>query len=201
MDFSRPTVHCYIQTAKELNLKPVSREKIFKFYGTPLKNMVKKFWPKANQKKFEELSIKKIKKLRIKEIKGAKNIIKMVKKNYKIGLLTSKRRVLMNLNLKQSNLSKSLFEFAYAKEDVKYHKPDPRVFLKPLKKLKLSNSEVLFIGDSIYDCIAAKKAKINFIAVLTGHYSKKEFKKYGVENNNILKSINQLPSWLKKNDK
>lgn len=186
-----------METAKELKLKPITKEKIFKFYGTPLKNMIKKFWPNTNPKKFEEISLKKMKKLNIKSIKGSKEVINKLSKKYKLGLLTSKRKVLMNLNLKQNNIKKNLFEFSYSKEDVKYHKPDPRVFSRIIKELKLKPKEILYIGDSIYDCIASQKAKINFVAVLTGHYSKKEFKKYKVENNNILKSIRDLPKWLK----
>lgn len=199
LNFSRKTVYCYLETAKDLKLKPVAKEKIFKFYGTPLKNMVKKFWPKADPKKFEDRATEKIRKLKIKPIKGAKQVIKNLSKNYKLGLLTSKAKVLMNLNLKQNKISKRLFVFSYSKDDVKYHKPDPRVFSKPLKKLKLKPKEILYIGDSIYDCIATKRAKINFIAVLTGHYTKKEFQKYKVDNNNVLKSINSLPKWLKQN--
>jgi len=200
INFSKTSVNCYIETAKELKLKPVSKAKIFKFYGTPLKNMVKKFWPKADPKKFETLSIKKIKKLKFKTFKGTKPILKQLSKKYKLGLLSSKVKTLMNLHLKQSNISKKLFIFIQSKDDTIYHKPNPKVFSKPIKKLKLKPSEILYVGDSMYDYIASKKAGLNFVAVLTGHYSKAEFQKHKVKNNNILKSLNSLPNWLEKNE-
>lgn len=190
-----------MEAAKELGLKPVSKNKIFKFYGTPLKNMVKKFWPKANPEEFEDLSIKKIKKLKFKTFNGAKSTVNKLSKTYKLGLLSSKSKVLMDLHIKENNISRNLFGFIYSKEDIKYHKPDSRAFSRAVKKLKLKREEILYVGDSIYDCISAKKAKINFVAVLTGHYARNEFKKHKVKNSNILKSINKLPKWLEENEK
>ena len=102
----------------------------------------------------------------------------------------------MYYQLKQIKLKKSLFKFIYAREDVKYHKPSPLVFLRPLKDLKLKKEDIIYVGDSIFDCIATKKAKIKFVAVLTGHYKKNEFIKKGVKKENILKSIKELPEWL-----
>lgn len=201
LDFSRRTVRCLQETAKELSLKIPTKRKFLRFYGTPLKNMVKKFWPKANPQKYESLAINRMKKIKIKPLKGAMPTIKKLSKKYKLALLSSKVKILMNLNLKQIHLPKSLFTFVYSKEDVPYHKPDPRVFTKPLKKLELTKKEILFVGDSIFDYLAAKKAKLNFIAVLTGHYTKKDFQKQGLKNRNILKSIKDLPKWLNENNK
>ncbi|MBS3150179.1 HAD hydrolase-like protein, partial [Candidatus Woesearchaeota archaeon] len=57
----------------------------------------------------------------------------------------------------------------------KRSKPYPDEILKAEKLLKV-RAEYM-IGDSIYDVIAAHKAKVKAIAVLTGLYSKEQLEK------------------------
>lgn len=196
IDFSKHVLPNYQKTAKELNLKFKSKASMARYFGTPLKNMIKAFWPKANKKKFETIALKKIKKRKFKAIKGSVNTIKELHKNYTLALLSSKSKILMYPHLKNVKLNKNLFKFIYSKEDVNHHKPNPKVFNKPLKKLKLKKEEILYVGDSIHDYIAAKKAGLNFVAVLTGSYKKSDFLKHNLNNNNILKSLKDLPKWL-----
>lgn len=189
----------YMQTAKQLNLKYVPAKEIKKLYGIPSHVIIKKLWPKAELKKFQQIKHKKILSKKVKEIPGAKNIVKQLYKKYKLGLLSSKTRVLMYPHLKQINLPTKYFRFIHSADDVRFHKPDPKVFSKAMRKLKLKRNEILYIGDSIYDFIAAKRAKLNFTAVLTGHHKKRGFQKLGLKNENILKSVKNLPEWLNKN--
>ena len=73
-------------------------------------------------------------------------------------------------------------------------KPAPDQIIKTEKKLKIKAS--FMIGDTIYDIIAARKAKVKAIAVTSGLQSKEKLKKekpYA-----ILKSIKYLPKYLKK---
>lgn len=199
IDFSKIACKCYQETALKLNLKKVSVKKIGKYFGTPHDLMLKELWNYKNIKKFENIVFKKIKEKKVKPIKGAIKVINQLKKHYTLGIISSKNKRIMIPHVKQLKLKKSDFKFIFSKDDVRYHKPDPRVFNKPLRILKQKPSEILYVGDSIFDCIASKKAKIKFVAVLTGNYSKKEFKKYKVKDNNILKSIKDLPKWLEKN--
>ncbi|MBS3150928.1 HAD family hydrolase [Candidatus Woesearchaeota archaeon] len=189
----------YISTAKELGLKQVSINKIKCLFGIPSHVIIKKFWPETGVKNFQEIKHKKILSKKVKQIPGAKNIIRQLYGKYKLGLLSSKTRVLMYPHLKQIGLSTNYFKFIYSADDVKFHKPNPKVFSKALNKLKLKRNEILYVGDSIYDFIATKKAKLNFTAVLTGHYRKKDFQRLGLKKENILNSINDLPRWLNKN--
>ncbi len=189
----------YLSTAKELGLKQVPIRKIKSFFGIPSHIIIKKLWPKIDVKKFQKIKHKKILSKKVKEISGAKNIVKQLYGKYKLGLLSSKTKVLMYPHLRQINLSTKYFQFIHSADDVKFHKPNPKVFSKALNKLKLKRNEILYVGDSIYDFIAAKKAKLNFTAVLTGHYKKKDFLKLSLKNENVLKSIKNLPRWLDKN--
>ena len=63
-------------------------------------------------------------------------------------------------------------------EDVQRHKPDPSVFLQVFDLLKLEPSDCIYIGDNIIDAQAAERARVDFIAVLTGVTSLEEFYKY-----------------------
>ncbi len=199
IDAGEISTKAYIETAKQLNLKHIQVKNIKKLYGIPSHIIIKKLWPKADIKKFQQIKHKKILSKKVKQIPGAKNIIGQLYGKYKLGLLSSKTRALMYPHLKQISLSTRFFKFIHSADDVKFHKPNPKVFSKAVKKLKLKNVEILYVGDSIYDFIAAKKAKLNFAAVLTGHHRKKDFQKLGLKKENILNSINDLPRWLDKN--
>ena len=98
--------------------------------------------------------------------------------------------------MKKAGFNLKDFLFANAAEDSKYNKPDPRVFSKPIKKLKLNPKEILYIGDSIFDYIAAKKAGLKFIAVTTGSYAKKDFQKKGLKKHYILPSLKGVEKCL-----
>ncbi len=199
IDTGNISARAYLETAKQLNLKHIPTGEIKKLFGIPSHIIIKKFWPKTIIKKFQKIKHKKILARKAKEIPGAKQVIRKLYKKYKLGLLSSKTRTLMYPHLKQINLSTNFFKFIFSSDDVKFYKPDPRVFSKAIKKLKFKKNEILYVGDSIYDCIAAKKAKLNFIAVLTGVYTKNDFQKHRINNRNILKSIKELPQWLDKN--
>src|SRR3989338_3906714 len=178
------STRAYIETAKLLNLRKIKAKNIRKLYGIPSHIIIKKLWPKTNVKKFQEIKHKKILSEKVKQIPGAKEVVVQ---------LSKKTRVLMYPHLKQINLSEKFFKFIYSSDDVKHHKPDPRVFSQAIKKLKLKKNEILYVGDSIYDCIAARKAVLNFVAVLTVIYMKKDFRKLRIKSDNILKSIKSLP--------
>ena len=193
------STRAYIETAKQLGLKSVPARKIKKSFGIPSHIIIKKLWPKTNVKKFQKIKHKKILSKKIKQIPGAREVVVQLSKKYKLGLLSSKTRALMYPHLKQIKLSTKYFKFIYSSDDVKFHKPDPRVFIKALNKLNLKRSKILYIGDSIYDAKAARDAKLNFIAVLTGTYKRKDFRKLRIKSDNILKSIKLLPIWLEKN--
>jgi len=58
-------------------------------------------------------------------------------------------------------------------DDVMNSKPDPDIFVTALKKLSLLASDALVVGDSPYDIIAARKAGIRCVAVLSGGFERK----------------------------
>ena len=74
-------------------------------------------------------------------------------------------------------------------------KPSPGPLLAFCKQFNLKVEEVIMVGDSVHDLIAAKKAQILGIGVLTGLASKSDLMKHS---NHVLLDISKLPAWLNK---
>lgn len=202
IDFSRIATPIHIKVAKKLKIRIPNAYQLNRLWGVTWEDMANELWPKGNHKKIKKEIFKEYKKFKFKPLPRAIETIKKLKDKYILGIVSSKPKKILISQFKEANIPYKYFKFLYAAEDTPYDKPNPKVFSKPLKNLKkIKRNEILYVGDSIYDCIASKKAKLQFVAVLTGHYSKKEFIKKGVKTKNILKSVKYLPYWLEKNGK
>jgi HAD superfamily hydrolase (TIGR01509 family) len=121
-------------------------------------------------------------------IKGIKKTIKEIRKNYKTAIVTgSSRKSYLGSTDKEFQ---KLFDSVICVDDVKKAKPAPDELLLAIHKLRLGPSECLMVGDSIFDQIAAKKAKMNSVGVLTGYTSSKDLRKAGAKY--VLESVNEL---------
>lgn len=72
--------------------------------------------------------------------------------------------------------------------DVEATKPDPDLVLAALDKV--GSKDAVMIGDSTWDCRAAKAAGITSIAVLTGGFSSEELREAGAAD--VYESIDEL---------
>ena len=87
-------------------------------------------------------------------------------------LLASSARSETIEHYKQLLEIEDLIEGATSTDDVEKSKPEPDIFQSALKKLdNLSTEEIIVVGDSPYDAIAAKKASLRTIGVLCGGFS------------------------------
>ena len=143
-------------------------KKFKKFIGRSLEDIVKTII-----KGIDEKEIKKIRKLKdeyvlknLGKIKLKKRVVKILmyikSLNFPVALFTSSTKEFTYKVLKKFGLEK-YFDYIITKEDVKKHKPNPEGLIKISKKFRTKN--VVFIGDSKFDKIAAKKAKFKFIEV------------------------------------
>lgn len=116
-----------------------------------------------------------------------KTIIKL-KKKYKVAIATgsSKSSFSHSVNKKFDDL----FDTEVFVDDVKRGKPSPDELLFVAKRLGIKPSECLMVGDTIFDQIAAKKAKMDSIGVLTGKSKRKDLLKAGAKY--VLESVNEL---------
>src|SRR3954447_9239013 len=65
--------------------------------------------------------------------------------------------------------------------DVERTKPEPDLVLAALEKAEAEPKDAVMIGDSTWDCRAAKAAKVRSIGVLTGGFSQEELLDAGAE--------------------
>ena len=95
---------------------------------------------------------------------GAKELLKKLnKKGYKIGVVSSKKNNLLNHGLEHFELSQYI-DIVVGADDVSKHKPEPDSIL--FAKEKLNGKNVLYVGDTLNDILAAKNAKVKSVGVL-----------------------------------
>jgi HAD superfamily hydrolase (TIGR01509 family) len=58
--------------------------------------------------------------------------------------------------------------------DVEQTKPQPDLLLAALAKVDAQAKDAVMIGDSVWDCEAAKRARVRSVGVLTGGFSEQE---------------------------
>lgn len=82
----------------------------------------------------------------------------------KLAIATGRPRDEAIFGLNQLGIKKFFAEkFLIASDDVKKEKPDPESLLKAKTRLGVKNP--IYIGDTINDCLAAKRARIPFVYV------------------------------------
>jgi HAD superfamily hydrolase (TIGR01509 family) len=63
--------------------------------------------------------------------------------------------------------------------DVEQTKPEPDLLLAALAKVGADAKDAVMIGDSVWDCRAAQRAKVRSVGVLTGGFSEQELTEAG----------------------
>lgn len=95
--------------------------------------------------------------------KGLTNLLVKLKENGYIRGIATNRTNTMEKVLEDYNLN-AYFEMVVTAATVKAPKPDPEQLLLIMEKYKLDPDQILFIGDSDYDRLAARNARTGFIA-------------------------------------
>jgi HAD superfamily hydrolase (TIGR01509 family) len=65
------------------------------------------------------------------------------------------------------------------REDVAHAKPDPDLFLEAMRRLDLPAEEAVIVGDSVWDLLAARRARSLGVGVLSGGYGREELERAG----------------------
>ena len=98
------------------------------------------------------------------ETKRNFELIRTLKHDYLLGLVTTCRRYYLDMLNKEENIYE-LFDVIIAREDVKNLKPNSEAYLKALSSLNLSNNEVIAIEDSKRGVDSAINANVRTIKV------------------------------------
>ena len=150
-----------------------SARRIKSFLHLTSKDMIKTLLPNEPAERIEEIWRRGFKiyskYLRYIKLKpGVKSALEKLSKKFTLGIATSRVRSSVESILKKFNLKK-YFEVIITFEDYENPKPHPEPLLKALKKLKLNPNEAIYVGDTISDFEAAKRAGMKVII-----YSKKK---------------------------
>jgi HAD superfamily hydrolase (TIGR01549 family) len=65
------------------------------------------------------------------------------------------------------------------RDDIRFAKPDPDLFVAAGKQLKVSMSRCVIIGDSVWDLLAARRAFALSVGLLSGGYGREELERAG----------------------
>lgn len=149
---------------------PWANGEVLKTIGIPLRQVAEKYAPGRVEEFLEKYSSFQQKKQRefIKLFPGTKEVLKTIKgKGCLMGLVTSKRSSPTMFCLTHTEI-KDYFDAVITAEDVNTPKPDGEPVTKALKLLNARPEEAVYVGDSWYDIIAGKKARVLTVGVTWG---------------------------------
>jgi phosphoglycolate phosphatase-like HAD superfamily hydrolase len=65
------------------------------------------------------------------------------------------------------------------RDQVRYAKPDPDLFLAAADRLGVSIHDSIVVGDSVWDLLAARRARALGVGLLSGGYGEEELERAG----------------------
>lgn len=193
-------VKAYQEAAKKLGLNVPKKEEFALFWGRPWPVTFNKFWPGVNQDAFHKAFIESGFQERHIVPEANKMMSALKEKKYFLALVSSRERQGIKEISKRADFDLEVFDYIQGIEDSLFHKPDSRVFsiaLNITKQRGIDRKEVVYIGDMPLDFKATVGAGIQFAAVLADPMRVCILEIAGIPKNRILRSINDLPDFLK----
>lgn len=180
-------LNAFLQTLERIGYK-VNKNEVIKRFGKTAKDITRDLFPNWKEKEINSFLVKKektyreiIEKKGIRKVRGVKGLLDfLTKRKIKLAICSASSRKNLLVGLEKTNL-KRYFKIIVSAEDVKRHKPNPDPLLRTAKLLKENPKNCVYIGDSIYEMQAAKRAKMIAIGLVTGFYSEKELKENGAD--------------------
>ena len=175
----------YKKALKKLGHPHITNQQFLDNFGRSSKVYLKELIKGITKREIEEiraLQVKYLKKTSKKyatKVRGVIGTLKKIKKHYTIAIVTNCSMENINLIVGNDKSTKP--------------KPAPDEIIKAEHLLKLKADYM--VGDTVYDIIAARRAKVKSIGVTTGLQSHKKLK--SEKPHKILKSVKNLPKFLK----
>lgn len=94
----------------------------------------------------------------------------LLKEGYRLGIITSKPRVLFESDFGRFPVSQ-YFHPVVCADDTTEHKPTAGPLLKYMELTGADKNEILYIGDSIYDSRCAENAGVDFALAVWGSHT------------------------------
>ncbi len=160
----KPIFAFYKVIFKKFGLKFPKGKKRRLLYTLTGEGNYKVFFSKINEKEYKSFIRSLDFNEYIKPIEISKNaieLLKYLKKKYKIALVTNRGNSTY-LVLDKFKIKK-YFDVVLTGKDIKKPKPNPYPINLVAKKLKLGKTEILYVGDDIVDIGAGKRANVNVV--------------------------------------
>lgn len=188
---------CLKDTFKELSRDYPDENKLKSLIGCDLHDIFRTFFDESEAihavQVFRGIYIKHQNKGIVLVPKAFEIIKKLKKADKQLGAVTMKLSRFARPLFEDLNIDKD-FGIIIGAEDVSFGKPHPEGLEKAMDFFQASKEECVFIGDSLHDAEAARGAKMDFLAVLTGGASEKDFKNIAVKN--IFPSVHEAGEFL-----
>jgi HAD superfamily hydrolase (TIGR01549 family) len=114
----------------------------------------------------------------VQPLPGANELIAVLgARRVPFAIATSGRGAKANKSLKILNLPAHVP--IITREDVRHAKPDPDLFLAAAERLSMSVHDCYIVGDSVWDMLAAERARSLGIGLLSGGYGREELQLAG----------------------
>ncbi len=113
-------------------------------------------------------------------------------KNIITSIFTGKGRKTTEITLEILGI-KHFFDMIVTGDDVTNHKPSPEGIIKFINSFNLNKNDVLMVGDSIADIIAAKEAGVDIASVVWDSYAKEDVVKL---NPLYFETVKSFREWL-----
>lgn len=163
------------QFGVNVSAKTVREKFIGRFGREIIKIIVRKNLPAAQIEKLDkkrESYYRKIYAKAIKPVAGLPDFLKLLKlNNIKIALATAAPPANVKFTLTKTGLKK-YFKIVIDSTGVKRGKPNPDIFLKAAKKLKVNPKNCIVFEDAFMGIEAAKRAGMKVVGVATSHPTK-----------------------------
>ena len=114
----------------------------------------------------------------VRPLPGAKELLSyLTKAGVPWAVATSGRLQSASLSLRLLDIGEEVP--IITRDMVRYAKPDPDLFLAAAEKLGVSISDSVVVGDSIWDLLAARRARALGVGLLSGGYGREELERAG----------------------
>lgn len=194
-DSSDPICKCARYALGKLGCPDRTDDQILRTVGLSLPEMFQRLAPGYDGKCLAALFIEKADEIMVEgttmfeEVPAVLTSIRAA--GVKTGIVSTKYRYRIERTLAANDLLPS-FDAIVGIEDVKRHKPDPDGLLRAMAMLGVKQGEALYVGDSLVDAEAARRAGVAFCAVLHGTTTRSEFQPYTPVS--ILNDLSELKS-------
>lgn len=125
---------------------------------------------------------------------GAADVLELLRsRGVRLSVFTNSGKLAASSSLGRWDLLR-FFEFVLTRDDVEAMKPRPDGLIRAAAMLGLPAAEVYYVGDSVYDIMAAKGAGMRAVAVATGNYAAERLKGQGADF--VIVALSELPKVL-----